>query len=61
MECPLSYVREGAGRVKERDDTLDSIVETFGYDGLERLMSWTWKGAVGSRGAQYVYDDIGIK
>jgi RHS repeat-associated protein len=62
----LGYVREGAGRVKERDatlmnidGTLNNITETFGYDGLERLMSWTWNGAAGTRAVQYVYDDIG--
>jgi len=55
----LGYVHEGAGRVKERDDTLNKIVETYGYDGLERLTSWTWTGPVGARGVQYVYDDIG--
>lgn len=55
----LGYLREGAGRVKERDDTLHKIVETYGYDGLERLTSWGWTGPVGARGVQYVYDDIG--
>lgn len=55
----LNYVRAGAGRVAERDDTLNKITEKFGYDGLERLTSWSWTGSVGARGAQYVYDDIG--
>ncbi len=55
----LDYTREGSGRVHERDDTLSGTKETFGYDGLERLTSWTWNGAAGARGVQYVYDAIG--
>jgi RHS repeat-associated protein len=55
----LAYGREGAGRVHERDDALNGTTETFGYDGLERLTSWTWQGQAGARGVQYVYDDIG--
>ncbi|HEY5949361.1 MAG TPA: RHS repeat-associated core domain-containing protein, partial [Kofleriaceae bacterium] len=55
----LKYEREGAGRVHKRDDTLNGTTETFGYDGLERLTSWSWTGGAGARGAQYVYDDIG--
>jgi RHS repeat-associated protein len=57
----LRYTREGGGRVKMREDLVPTTptVETFGYDGLERLTSWTWNGAAGARGANYVYDDIG--
>ncbi|HEY3805948.1 MAG TPA: FG-GAP-like repeat-containing protein [Kofleriaceae bacterium] len=56
----LVYTREGGGRVHERQDlTSNNITETFGYDGLERLTSWSWTGPVGQRGVQYVYDDIG--
>ncbi len=55
----LTYLREGAGRVHERDDAVHATTETFGYDGLERLTSWNWSGSVGSRSVQYVYDDIG--
>jgi len=57
----LRYTREGGGRVKQREDLVPTTptVETFGYDSLERLTSWTWSGAAGARGANYVYDDIG--
>ncbi len=55
----LEYTREGAGRVHERDDLVHGLTETFGYDGLERLTSWSWTGPVGQRGVQYVYDDLG--
>ncbi|HEX8793973.1 MAG TPA: FG-GAP-like repeat-containing protein [Polyangiaceae bacterium] len=55
----LAYSRGGAGRVNGRQDTVNGTTETFGYDGLERLTSWTWQGAVGARAVQYVYDDIG--
>lgn len=55
----LAYSREGAGRVNGRQDTVNGTTETFGYDGLERLTTWTWQGAVGPRAVQYVYDDIG--
>ncbi len=55
----LRYVREGAGRVHERDDLANHITETFGYDGVERLTSWQWNGNAGNRSVQYVYDDLG--
>jgi RHS repeat-associated protein len=58
----LRYTREGGGRVQKREDLVKPtapITETFGYDGLERLTSWSWTGTAGSRGATYVYDDIG--
>jgi RHS repeat-associated protein len=55
----LTYGREGAGRVRERDDAVNGTTETFYYDGLERLVAWNWNGAAGARGVEYVYDDIG--
>ncbi len=55
----LVYTREGGGRVHERQDLANNITETFGYDGLERLTSWSWTGPAGARGVQYVYDDLG--
>ena len=55
----LTYTREGGGRVHERDDAVNGTVETFGYDGLERLTSWSWTGKVGARSVQYVDDDLG--
>jgi len=55
----LRYQREGGGRVRERDDLQNGITETFFYDGLERLIDWSWSGAVGPRAVEYVYDDLG--
>ena len=57
----LRYTREGGGRVKKREDLVPAtpIAETFTYDGVERLTSWTWTGAAGTRGTKYVYDDVG--
>ena len=55
----LQYVREGAGRVLERDDLVHGTTEMFGYDGLERLTSWSWNGPAGPRGVEYIYDDLG--
>lgn len=58
----LRYTREGGGRVQEREDLVvptAPVTETFGYDGLERLTSWSWTGPAGARGASYVYDDLG--
>lgn len=58
----LAYLREGGGRVHERDDLAaqpTKVIELFYYDGVERLTNWTWSGAAGARGVSYVYDDIG--
>lgn len=55
----LRYVREGSGRVRERDDLVNHIAENFYYDGVERLVDWSWSGNVGARSVEYVYDDIG--
>ena len=55
----LRYTREGGGRVHEREDLVNKITEFFGYDGVERMTSWSWNGSAGARGATYVYDDIG--
>lgn len=58
----LRYVREGGGRVHERDDLVvptAPVIENFYYDGVERLTNWSWSGPAGARGVAYVYDDIG--
>jgi RHS repeat-associated protein len=58
----LRYTRDGAGRVRVREDLVDPahpVTETFDYDGLERLTSWNWNGAAGARGVSYIYDDLG--
>ena len=57
----LRYTRDGAGRVKKREDLYPPtpVTESFFYDGVERLIDWSWSGGAGARNVEYVYDDIG--
>jgi RHS repeat-associated protein len=57
----FAYLRNDAGDVRSRTDSVLGTIETFDYDALERLHTWNYAGVAGTGNWQvsYPYDDAG--
>jgi RHS repeat-associated protein len=55
----LTYHWDGHGRLRGRDDAVDGTTETFDYDGVDRLIHWSWIQGSNARAVGYHYDDLG--
>jgi RHS repeat-associated protein len=55
----IDYTFDLELNVLTRHDKIVKTNEKFEYDSFNRLHSWRWKGAVGTRHVRWDYDDIG--
>lgn len=54
----VSYMIDGRQNLTGRTNNLAGTSETFGYDALGRLSTWTWKqGTTVMQGVRYAYND----
>ncbi len=55
----VSYLLDGNQNVRSRTDNVNNQSETFGYDHLNRLTSWTWNDGGLTQQESYQYDGLG--